>query len=189
MINDRILSFRRLITLRDGVRVLLRALTPVDRDALFELYAAASDNEVRYLRRDVRVPEVIAEWVEQGDYKEALPIIALVEDRIVGEASLRFRTGPHAHVAEVRIFLANDFRRRGLCVQMMEALFELARWRSIHLLEAQIIASQTRPIKAFKRLGFVQMGLLEDYFVMPGKGPQDVAILVKRLLPPQEGEF
>lgn len=189
MTNDRFRSFRRLTTLRDGVRVLIRVLTPADGDALFDLYALASDSELRYLRRDVRAPEVIAQWVAQGDYREVLPIVGFVEDRIVGEASLRFKQGPHAHVAEVRIFLANDFRRRGLGVQMLEALYELARWSDIHLLEAQIIASQTRPIKAFKRLGFVEQGLLEDYFMMPGKGPQDVVILMKRLLAGQEGEF
>jgi putative acetyltransferase len=115
-----------------------------------------------------------------------LPVVALVQERVVGEATLHFRTGPHAHVAEVRIFLAGDFRRRGLGIQMLETMFELARWRDIHLMEAQIVADQSWVIKAFKQLGFVQQGLLEDYYKTPERGARDVVVLVKRLSVPND---
>jgi len=177
MTDERIRTFRKLITLKDGARVLFRVLGPPDEKALVALFQAVAADDLRYIRTG---------WAQDPDYDRVLPIVALVQDRIVGEATLHFKSGPHAHVAELRIFLASDFRRRGLGLQMLEMMFELARWRDIHLLEAQIVADQSRVIKAFKKLGFAQQGLLEDYFLTSELEPRDVAVLVKRLLAPQD---
>jgi RimJ/RimL family protein N-acetyltransferase len=186
MTDERIRTFRKLITLKDGARVLFRVLGPPDEKALVALFQAVAADDLRYIRSDVRDQALVAEWAQNPDYGRVLPIVALVQDRIVGEATLHFKSGPHAHAAELRIFLASDFRRRGLGLQMLEMMFELARWRNIHLLEAQIVADQSRVIKAFKKLGFEQQGLLEDYFLTSELEPRDVAVLVKRLLAPQD---
>jgi RimJ/RimL family protein N-acetyltransferase len=161
-------------------------LVPSDKDALVELFQSATQSDLRYIRSDVRDREVVERWALEVDYDRVLPVVALLEDRIVGEATLHFMKGPHRHVAELRIYLAGDFRRRGLGVQMLETMFELARWRDTHLLEAQIVADQTRVIKAFKKLGFEQQGLLEDYYLTPERETRDVMILIKRLLAPQD---
>lgn len=183
---DRIKTFRKLVTLKDGARVLFRVLGPSDADALVSLFQAVSRDDLQYIRSNVSDKNIVSNWALHPDYEKVLPVVALVQDRIVGEGSLHFMTGPHSHVAELRIFLASDFRRRGLGIQMLEAMFELARWRDIFLLEAQIIADQTRVIKAFKKLGFEQQGLLEDYFMTPERGMRDVALLIKRLRAPQD---
>ncbi len=187
MVNiDRIRTFRKLVTLKDGARVLFRLLEPSDADALVAFFQSATADDLRYIRSNVKDKQVVADWALHPNYDRVLPIVAVVQDRIVGEATLHPKTGPHAHVAEIRIFLASDFRRRGLGVQMLETMFELARWRDTHRLEAQIVADQTKVIKAFKRLGFDQQGLLEDYFMTPEQETRDVMILVKRLLVPQD---
>lgn len=188
MPNDRIRTFRKLITLKDGARVLFRILAPPDADALVEFFQTANPRDLRYVRSDIQDRDTVAEWALNPDYGRVLPVVALVQDRIVGEATLHFDTGPHAHIAEIRIYLANDFRRRGLGVQMLETMFELARWRDAQIMEAQIVADQSKVIKAFKKLGFVQQGLLEDYFMMPDGETRDVAILFKRLRV-QQDEF
>jgi RimJ/RimL family protein N-acetyltransferase len=186
MTSERIKTFRKLVTLKDGARVLFRVLGPSDADALVAFFQQVLPDDLAYIRSNVRDATLVAGWAQNPNYDRVLPIVALVQDRIVGEATLHFMTGPHAHVAEVRIFLAADFRRRGLGVQMLETLFELARWRDMHLLEAQIVADQTKVIKAFKRLGFEQQGTLEDYYMTPGRGTRDVVVLIKRLLAPQD---
>lgn len=178
---DRIKTFRKLVTLKDGARVLFRVLGPSDADALVTFFQSVTRDDLQYIRSNVTDKDVVSNWALHPDYDKVLPIIALVQDRIVGEGTLHFMTGPHSHVAELRIFLAADFRRRGLGIQMLEAMFELARWRDIFLLEAQVIADQTRVIKAFKKLGFEQQGVLDDYYMTPERGMRDVAFLVKRL--------
>jgi L-amino acid N-acyltransferase YncA len=186
MTHERIRSFRKLVTLKDGARVLFRVLGPPDAGALVEFFQGVSADDLRYIRSNVKDRDMVTSWATNPDYDRVLPVVALVQERVVGEATLHFRTGPHAHVAEVRIFLAGDFRRRGLGIQMLETMFELARWRDIHLMEAQIVADQSWVIKAFKQLGFVQQGLLEDYYKTPERGARDVVVLVKRLSVPND---
>ncbi len=186
MTHERIRGFRKLVTLKDGARVLFRVLGPADADALVDLFHGVSSDDLRYIRSNVQDRELVAGWATNPNYDRVLPVVALVQDKIAGEATLHFRSGPHAHVAEVRIFLSPDFRRRGLGIQMLETIFELARWRDVHLMEAQIVADQSWVIKAFKQLGFTQQGLLEDYFKTPERGARDVVLLVKQLSVPND---
>ncbi|MBN1313817.1 MAG: GNAT family N-acetyltransferase [Anaerolineales bacterium] len=186
MTLERIQTFRKLVTLRDGTRVLFRLLDQSDAGNLVDFFQSVTKNDLRYVRSNIKDENVVSGWATNIDYDRVLPVIAIVQDRIVGEATLHMKKGPHAHVSELRIFLSSDFRRRGLGVQMLEVMFELARWRNIYLLEAQIVADQTRVIKAFKKMGFEQQGLLEDYFMMPERETRDVALLIKRLMAPQD---
>jgi len=183
MLPDQIKKFRDIVTLKDGVNVLLRPMTPDDEDRLVELFAPTSEEDLRYLRDNVKDPLVVRGWCQTLDYSRVLPLLALVKDRVVGEATLHFRTGPKRHLGEVRIFLAKDFRRRGLGSRMLSTLIELARRQDLHTLAAEIVADQSKVIKAFQNLGFELRCTFEDYFMLPDGDTRDVAILMHCLRP------
>ena len=50
--------FRDMITLKDGVSVLLRPMNRDDREGLIGLFSPVSDEDLRYLRDNVRDPAV-----------------------------------------------------------------------------------------------------------------------------------
>lgn len=133
------------------------------------------------MRHNVNDPDVVSVWAEEVDYDKVFPVIALVGDRIVGEAILRFYEGPARHRAEIRIFLAKDFKRRGLGTKLIQSLIELARKRSIYLLEVQIVNEQVEVIKAMTKAGFENVCTFEDYFMLPDGELRDVVHLVLRL--------
>ncbi len=186
MMTKQELTYRQLLTLRDGARVLLRLLKPDDRQSLIDLYAPISPEDQRYLRDDVSDPETVARWVDDLDYARVLPLVALVGERIVGNATLHLHRGPARHRGEVRIFLAKDFRRRGLGTRMLQTLIELARRRSLYMLEAQIVSDQSHVIRAFKNLGFELKCTFDDYFMLPDGDLRDVAHLILRLRAAEE---
>lgn len=175
-------TFRRLVTLTDGVRILLRPLVPDDRDKLIKLYAAAQPEDLRSLRDDVTDPAVVGKWVDVLDYSRVLPLLALSNDRIVGNATLHHRAGPYRHIGEVRIFLAKDFRGRGLGTEMIKTLIDLARREGLHWLQAEVFASQPKVIRAFESLGLEKQYVFEDYFMQADGATVDVALLMMRLL-------
>lgn len=181
MITKQELVYRQLVTLPDGGRVLLRPLTPEDRQALIDLFAPTSADDRRYMRHNVNDPEVVGRWVDELDYDKVLPLVAVINDRLVGNATLHFSEGPARHRAEVRIFLAKEIRRRGVGSRMLLALSELAKRRSIYMIEAQIISDQTSVIKSFQKLGFELKCVLDDYFILPDGELRDVAHLILRL--------
>jgi RimJ/RimL family protein N-acetyltransferase len=177
MLPEQIKNFREMITLKDGTYVLLRPMLKEDEARLMKFYSAVSDDDLRYLRHNVREPAVIREWCEHLDYEQVLPVLAFAKERVVGSASLHLYEGPKRHVAEVRLFLARDYRKCGLGVKMVRALIELARKQGVGILMVEIITDETKMIKAFESLGFKTRAALDDYFMLPDGDLRDVVLM------------
>ena len=181
-----ITTYRNLITLKDGARVLLRPLTADDRQRIVEMFAPVSPEDAKYLRDPVTNAETVGRWVDELDYSRVLPLVGVAQDRLVGDATLHFRAGPQRHIGEVRIFLAKDFRRRGLGALMLRALIDLARKAGLHLLVAEIVADQTKVIKAFQSVGFQVQCKFDDAFMFPDGETTNTVLVTLRLIPREE---
>jgi len=188
MITKEDLIYRQVVTLRDGARVLLRPLTPDDRQGLLGLFLPVSKDELRFMRHNVNDPAVVNGWVDNLDYDKVFPLIAIVGDRIVGEATLHFQQGSSRHRGELRIFLAKDFRRRGLGTKLTQAIIDLAKRRSLYLLEVQTVRDLSNDIKAMEKVGFEIRCTFEDYHMLPDGELRDIVHMILRLRA-QEGEF
>jgi len=183
---DQIVKYRQIVTLADGTRVLFRPLVKEDKAALVALFEPIGPDDYKLMRNDVRNRELVGAWAENIDYKHILPLVAVVSDRLVGDATLHFRSGPGRHIADVRIFLSKEFRRRGLGTAMLRALIDVARKCGIQQLVAEVVADQVKVISAFKALGFEQRATYPDYFMMPDGETHDVVILILPLGPKRE---
>lgn len=181
MVTKEDFVFRQLITLSDGGRVLLRPLTAEDREQLIELFEQVSPEDLRYMRHNVKDAELIASWIDDLDYDRVLPLVAVINERLVGSATLHFAEGPARHRTEVRIYLAKEVRRRGVGSRMIQALIDMSKRRNIYMIEAQIINEQATVIRAFQNLGFVRKCILDNYFILPDGELRDVAHLLLRL--------
>ena len=181
MEDKQIVTYRKLVTLQDGVSVLLRPMVSEDYQLLVDLYSTVSNEDMRYLRHNVKDLKLIRQWCEGLDYTRVLPILAVVNKHVVGESTLHFDSGAQRHVAEVRIFLSKDYRRRGLGNYILQTMIELARKFDLHVLTAQVVSDQSHVIKAFQNLGFSQSAVLEDYFMLPDGDKRDVAIMTLNL--------
>jgi RimJ/RimL family protein N-acetyltransferase len=181
MVTKDDIVFRQLITLPDGGRVLLRPLTKEDRQELIDLFQNVAPEDLRYMLNDVTDSDLVASWVDNLDYDRVLPVVAVINERLVGNASLHFFEGPGRHRASVRIYLAKEVRRRGVGSRMIQALIDIAKRRNMYMLEAQIINEQATVIRAFQNLGFIRKCILDNYFILPDGELRDVAHLILRL--------
>ncbi len=181
MLAEQIKNFREMITLKDGAYVLLRPMVAEDKQRLMEFYSAVSDDDLRYFRHYVKDSALIQEWCDELDYSKVLPVLALAKDRVIGSATLHFNAGPKRHIGEVRLFLARDYRKRGLGMKMIRALIDLARKHGLSILTAEVIADMTKFVKAFEQLGFKLMCTLDDYFAFPDGDSCDVVLMTMAL--------
>jgi RimJ/RimL family protein N-acetyltransferase len=181
MLPEQIKNFREMVTLKDGTYVLLRSMNEDDEKPLLEFYSTVSDEDMRYFRHYIKDPAVIHDWSEHLDYNKVLPLLAFIKDHVVGSASLHFFEGPKRHIGEVRLFLAKDFRKRGLGMKMIKALIDIARKHGLGILQAEVIAEHTRVVKAFEALGFKSQAVLDDYFLFPDGDSQDVVLMTLSL--------
>ena len=183
MLAKEIETHRDVITLKDGVRVLLRPMVREDKQHLVEFFSSVGDDDLRYLRHNVRDQALVKSWCDNLDYDKVLPLLALVKDRIVGSASLYFSEGPKRHIAEYRLFLSKDFRKRGLGMKMTRALIDIARKQNVLIVVGEVIAEQTKVVRAFEQIGFKSKALLEDFFMFPDGDTCDVSYLMINLNP------
>lgn len=179
---DQLGRYRKVKRLADGSSLLLRPLQREDQQALVDLFARASREDLEWFRSDAADPEVVKGWVANLDYRRVFPLVALVNDRLVGEAMLHFGEHYHRHLAWVRIFLDKAYRRQGIGTLMMQSLIEIARRVGLQHLYGEIVTAQAQLIKAFLEMGFQHEVTLRDYFITSGGETLDMAILVLRLV-------
>lgn len=177
MLPDQIKNFREMATLKDGTYILIRPMIAEDQARLMEFYSSVSDVDLRFFRHYVKDPDVIRDWCEHLDYDKVLPVLALAKDRVVGSATLHFGEGPKRHLAEARLFLAKDYRKRGLGMKMIRVLIELARKQGLSMIVAEVMAEQIKVVKAFETLGFKSKAILDDYFIFPDGETSDVVLM------------
>ncbi|PKO20891.1 MAG: hypothetical protein CVU38_17655 [Chloroflexi bacterium HGW-Chloroflexi-1] len=178
---EQLMLYRHLITLPDGLRVCLRPLTPKDRDALVALFSSLPPEELQYFRSNVANSEVVASWTEKPDYANIFPLVAVVGDRIVGNSTLHLGQGYTRHVAEIRIFLARDFRRHGIGMAMIKAQLDIARKMGLHQIVAEVVESRPQVIHAFERLGFQRQFAWKDLFMTSEGDTLDMIVLINFL--------
>lgn len=188
MVTKEDLLYRQIYTLKDGARVLIRPLTKDDKQCLFDLFIPVPPEERRFMRHNINDPEIITSWVENIDYDKIFPLVAIIGNRIVGDATIHFNDGSARHRAEIRIFLAKDFRDRGLGTRLVQGITDIAKRRNIYLLEVQIVRDLINDIKALEKLNFHTTCIYEDYFMLPDGELRDIVHMLNRIRSP-EGEF
>ncbi len=179
---DQLATYRRLVTLNDGLRVLIRPLTKADKEQLLKLFADAPQEDLDYFRSDASEPEVVASWCDELDYSKVFPIVAVVNDELIGDATLHIGSGYNRHVGWVRLYLNHEYRRRGVGGLMLSGLIDIARKIGLQQLVAEVVMNQVQVIKAFQNLGFKQEFTFRDYFMTPQGETLDVALLILRIV-------
>jgi RimJ/RimL family protein N-acetyltransferase len=180
--------YRKVVTLENGERILLRPLQRDDADALVQLFRKASDQDVAYFRNDVRNEQLVRSWAEKLDVGRVFPMVAVSSDRVVGDASLHIGQGPNRHLGWVRIYLDREFRRKGIGTELIKALIEVARRIGLQQVVAEIVSSQVQAIKAFESLGFQREYSHTDFYLFRDNEAFDLVVYVRRLAPPP-GKF
>lgn len=185
---DQIVNYRKTKVLPGGARLLLRPLRKEDKEAFIDLFARASREDLEWYRIDAADPAVVASWVDNLDYRRVFPLVAFVNDKLIGNATLHFGEHYHRHLAWVRIFLDREYRRQGIGTLMVQSLIEIARRLGLYQLYGEIVTTQPQVISAFLDLGFQHATALRDYFITSTGETLDMAILVLHLVE-QRGKF
>lgn len=84
-------------------------------------------------------------------------------------------------VAELSIYIHNDFQGKGVGAQLMEAAIENSQTNGIWTLQSGIFPENTASIKLHKKFGFREVGYRERIGQMPKSGDwRDIILLERR---------
>jgi len=180
--------YRKVVTLETGERVLLRPLQRDDGQRLIELFGRASDEDIAYFHNNVRDDALVLSWAEELDLPHVFPVVAVLGEHIVGDATLHIGQAANRHIGWVRVFLDRECRRKGIGTELLKALIEIGRRIGLQQAVAEIASGQVQSIKAFESLGFQQEYKHTDYYLLRDNEPFDLLVYVRRLAPPP-GKF
>ncbi len=152
------------LTLKDGSKCQLRPLHKEDEKAFHEFFLAVPEAERMFIKHRVMDPEVIRNWCQNIDLGRHLPVLALMDGKIVGDATLHQQLGGwKRHIGRVSVLVLPKYRGRGLARALVREIVTLARNLGLEKVEAEFIGEQEAAIKMFALLGFSNLVRLEDY--------------------------
>ena len=166
--------------LTDGSTVEIRHAAPQDADAVREMHAAMSSENVylRFFSVSPRAGEREAQRVcrEPGPDHEAL--LAWQAGRLVGVASYEAIGKPG--VAEIAFAVPDDMHHRGIATLLLEHLVSLARRRELQAFTAETLTENAAMLRVFADAGLPVRrrsadGVIELTFPLPG-GEADEAL-------------
>jgi ribosomal protein S18 acetylase RimI-like enzyme len=157
-------KFPKEIKLKDGFTVSLRPLHRGDEKQFHALFLAVPERERMFIKHRVTQPEVIRDWCESIDLGRNLPLLAMVGDKIIGDATLHQQLGGwKRHIGRVSVLVHPQFRGRGLAKTLVGEIVEIARNIGLEKVEAEFIGGQETAIHMFAMLGFSNLLRLENY--------------------------
>jgi GNAT superfamily N-acetyltransferase len=156
--------YPKTIHLKSGFSGELRPLQPEDETAFHEFFLAVPEQERMFIKHRVTEPAVIHDWCQNIDLGRNLPLLALADGRIIGDATLHQQLGGwKRHIGRVSVLVHPQYRGRGLARALVSELLHIARMSGLERVEGEFIGEQQQAMKVFGLLGFSRLLELPDY--------------------------
>jgi GNAT superfamily N-acetyltransferase len=157
-------KFPKDLKLKDGAKCKCRPLRKDDEKAFHEFFMSVPPPERMFIKHRVTEPEVICDWCRNIDLGRNLPLLAVLDGKIIGDATLHQQlSGWKRHIGRVSVLVHPQYRGRGLARSLVMEVVEIARNIGLEKVEAEFIGEQEAAIKMFAMLGFSNLVRLEDY--------------------------
>ena len=149
----------RTLTLKNGKTATLEWLKEKE---LPEVVKALNSviNENKYLFLNTKIVDMQEErkWFTRNQKQGMLYLVARVNTRVIGGASLHPQKHKRAHVAEYGIFICKNYRNQGLGTKLTKIFVEIAKKKEFEIIQLSVYASNNRALNVYKKSGFKECG-------------------------------
>ncbi len=147
------------------------------------MFSSISEKTRKYLYDDVTDPEVVRGWAENANFKTVIPLIVVVDDKIVADGILNTqKKGPLKHVGRIRVVVREDKRGLGIATKLMDELLEIASIKGLKIISVMFSEDEEADaIEAMTALGFKVEATIKDYLSGPLGDLHNAVMLTKRL--------
>src|SRR5258708_39390920 len=115
------------IKLKDRLKRLFRPLRKDDEKGFDEFFLSVPESERMFIKHRVIDPQVIREWCQGIDLGRNLPLLALINNKIVGDATLHQQLGGwKRHIGRASVLVHPQFRGRCRARALGTAIVDLA---------------------------------------------------------------
>ncbi len=163
-IDNLLEAYPKTVALKDNSAAVLRPLAHNDVKAFHEFFSAIPENERLFMKHRVTDLDVIRSWCRNIDYTRNLPLLAVQNNRIVGDATLHQQQGGwKRHIGRISVVVHPQSRGKGLARVLVRELIHIAQHLGLERLEAEFLGEQMAARHVCAELGFNDLLILEDY--------------------------
>lgn len=171
-------TFPKTLKLKDGKKATLRLLNAKDEKEFHLLFLGIPEQERMFIKHRVQDIKVIRDWCKKIDVGRNLPLVGIIDKKLVGSATLHQDLGGwKRHIGRVSVLVHPKFRGRGLARALISEILDIARSAGLEKVEAEFIGEQKAAVKMFAMLGFRQLVCLEDYVKDMQAIPHDYVLM------------
>lgn len=151
-------AFPHSVTLKDGLRVLIRRAEPEDFRMLFSMFNSLSTDTMfgRFLRSQMRLAKGEVQEMLGLEDENVTSLIAVVEKdhekQAIGEA--RYVTDSAGKLAEAAVVIADEWQNRGLGTALFSDLIAEARRRGLAKVFAYFDVENKSIMRVGQKVGF-----------------------------------
>jgi RimJ/RimL family protein N-acetyltransferase len=149
------------VKLKDGRTAALDWLKAEDLPEVVKaLNSVIREGKYLFMNKEITDMEEERRWFERGAETGMRYLVARLDGKVVGGASLHPRTDKRAHVAEYGIFIREGYRNLGLGTILTKVFVEIARESDLEILQLSVYAANMRAFHVYKKCGYRECGRL-----------------------------
>lgn len=147
--------------MKDGRTATLDWLKAEDLPEVVDaLNSVIREGKYLFMNNEITDMEEERRWFERGIETGMRYLVARIDGKVVGGASLRRHTDKRAHVAEYGTFIRDGYRNLGLGTILTKAFVEIARDNELEILQLSVYATNERAFHVYKKCGYKECGRL-----------------------------
>ncbi len=167
------------VRLKDGTELLMRPLRKEDEKELHNYFLRLPHKEVARLKHDVTDAELVSKWIYDLDYDIVFPLLAMDNDRIVANGTLKFNlVGWRKHQGEIRTTVDPEYRGKGLSTVLIENMIEIAKAMGIEQLTAELAPTLDEAYFLFEKIGFKEVAVLRNFIKDQEGKYEDLVVMI-----------
>lgn len=153
------------LSIRVGSRdITIREMRPADKAGVLAFARSLPEHDLLFLRRDITQEPAVDAWLQEIAEGVISTVLAFNGSTVVGYGTIHRETLRwKAHVAELRVMVAESMRGKGLGRILTQESFAIALGLGIEKMIAQMTLDQKGAIATFEGLGFRPEALLRDH--------------------------
>jgi RimJ/RimL family protein N-acetyltransferase len=161
-------------TAKDGQNVVLRTPRWEDLDDLLELINSLVDEKADIYVTQKFTREAESEWLlkvlSRLEKDEQFFLVAEVDKKVVALSDFQVKGGDEEHrVGAIGIIVRNGYRDLGIGTKIMKTILEQAAFFGLRTMSVNAFATNERAIHVYKKVGFVELGLIPEKHFRQGR--------------------
>ncbi len=166
------------VTNVNGKQITFRLMGRNDKEAALTFAKALPEEDLLFLTFDITDANAMEQWLRSIETKQAVTVLAEVDSRFVGYASLNYNQLQWTrHLGEIRLMVSRDQRGRGLGKLLVNEIFLIAQELHLQKLIARMASDQRGAVQVFEHLGFKAEALLPDHVIDRKDRTHDLIIM------------